>query len=302
MADGGKWMAKAIGIERRSTEQEVHHASQFVGFAREVHSTVDEGLVRQIARRHHLSLSFVSRLSKRRRGAGTLKPAMHGGGALPALGLAGRLTLGRLVAGRKTPRWTGFAAAAASDAARRRSGGPCVRMGPTREKRSPRADERGRPDVERKRRSFRGEMRPIKPRRLHLVDETETNAAMTRIYGRAGRRLGAGKWESFTAAAALGVDRASALLVAPGAVDATAFDPYVEQVPAPVLRPAEAVVWDNLRSHQQDRAAARPVRKAGARLVSLPPYSPDYRATVVEDQSPPPTCGGTPEGTRPRRR
>ena len=35
------------------------------------------------------------------------------------------------------------------------------------------------------------------------------------------------------------------------------------------------VVWDNLSPHQASAAAAA-VRRAGARLLPLPPYSPDY--------------------------
>ena len=39
--------------------------------------------------------------------------------------------------------------------------------------------------------------------------------------------------------------------------------------------PATWSVWDNLSPHQAYAAAAA-VRRAGARLLPLPPYSPDY--------------------------
>src|SRR5262249_61995411 len=90
-----------------------------------------------------------------------------------------------------------------------------------------------------------------------------------------GRRLGPREWESFTMIAALGLDGVSAPLVLPGSVDAAAFDSYVEDVLAPVLRPGDVVIWDNLPTHQ-GRAAAAAVRGAGARLMFLSPYSPDY--------------------------
>jgi transposase len=44
---------------------------------------------------------------------------------------------------------------------------------------------------------------------------------------------------------------------------------------APELCPGDVVVWDNLRTHQ-GHAAAAAVHRAGARLIFLSPYSPDY--------------------------
>src|SRR4051812_23453843 len=44
-----------------------------------------EGSQRQIARRFRVSLSFVSRLLRRRRRTGSLDPKPHGGGRPPAL-------------------------------------------------------------------------------------------------------------------------------------------------------------------------------------------------------------------------
>lgn len=247
-----------------------------------VAASVDEGeeSQREIAERYRVSLSFVSRLLKRRREVGTLEPAPHGGGPSPVLDAADRLKLGRLVADHNDDTLKEL---------RDRGGFKCSlttiwrtlrRMGLTRKKKSRHAAERDRPDVQRKRRSFRAKMKRIKPSRLLFLDETGVTTAMTRAYARSPRGVRAagtapGKWESYTVVAALGAAGAVAPLALPGALDAAAFDSYVEQVLAPVLRPGDVVVWDNLPAHH-DRAAARAVRRAGARLVWLPPYSPDY--------------------------
>jgi transposase len=63
-----------------------------------VAATVDEGCrsQREIARLFRVSLSFVSRLLKRRREAGTLAPQPHRGGPRPAPGFAARWRLRRL--------------------------------------------------------------------------------------------------------------------------------------------------------------------------------------------------------------
>ena len=75
--------------------------------------------------------------------------------------------------------------------------------------------------------------------------------------------------------AALGLDGAHAPLVIPGPLDAAAFETYVTDVLAPQLRPGDVVIWDRVPTHHC-RAAAAAVHRAGARLMSLSPYSPDY--------------------------
>jgi transposase len=239
-----------------------------------------EGPQREIARLFRVSLSFVSRLLKRRRENGTLAPEPHGGGPPPVLGAADRWRLIKLVEEHNDD---------TLEELRRRGGFDCSlttiwrtlrRQGQTRKKKSQHADERDRPDVKAKRRSFRKRVKRIEPGRLQFVDESGVNTAMARIYGWAphGKRAvgsAPGKWESFSVIAALGLDGVRAPLVLPGAVDLAAFDSYVEEVLVPELRPGDVVVWDRLRSHQ-GRDAAAAVRRTGARLMFLSPYSPDY--------------------------
>jgi transposase len=58
-------------------------------------------------------------------------------------------------------------------------------------------------------------------------------------------------------------------------VTGAAFLAYVEQVLVPTLKPGAVVVLDNLPAHKP--AAIRDViEAAGATLLFLPPYSPDF--------------------------
>src|SRR6185503_9104233 len=66
----------------------------------------------------------------------------------------------------------------------------------------------------------------------------------------------------------------TAPIVIPGAVDTAAFETYVQDVLAPQLHPGDVVAWDNLNPHKAT-AAAKAVRRMGARVVPLPPVSPD---------------------------
>jgi hypothetical protein len=72
----------------------------------------------------------------------------------------------------------------------------------TRKKKDLHADERDRPDVQTKRRSFRRKVRRIEPKRLVFVDETGVTTAMTSAYGWAprGQRVtgsAPASWETF---------------------------------------------------------------------------------------------------------
>ena len=61
----------------------------------------------------------------------------------------------------------------------------------------------------------------------------------------------------------------------PGAVDGAAFVAYAERILAPSLRPGQVVILDNLSAHKS-AGARTAVEAVGARLLFLPPYSPDF--------------------------
>ena len=60
-----------------------------------------------------------------------------------------------------------------------------------------------------------------------------------------------------------------------GPMNGAAFLAYAEQVLAPELRPGDIVIMDNLPAHKIS-GAREAIEKAGARLLFLPPYSPDF--------------------------
>lgn len=64
-------------------------------------------------------------------------------------------------------------------------------------------------------------------------------------------------------------------MVLDGAIDRDAFQAYVERVLIPDLKPGDIVILDNLPSHKAPAAQAA-IEAAGASLLFLPPYSPDF--------------------------
>ena len=103
---------------------------------------------------------------------------------------------------------------------------------------------------------------------------------MARTHGRApkGERLICavphGHWHTTTFLCGLRTTGLVAPLVLDGAIDGAAFRAYSEQFLAPTLAPGDIVVLDNLSSHKV--SGVREIIEArGARLLYLPPYSPD---------------------------
>lgn len=130
------------------------------------------------------------------------------------------------------------------------------------------------------REAWRAEFAAIDASRFVFLDETGTNTAMARRYGRAprGERVDGpvphGHWKAVTLTAAIRLDGVGGCLAFDGATNAATFETYVEQVLAPTLRPGDIVVMDNLPAHK-GATVERLIKAAGAEVRRLPAYSPD---------------------------
>ena len=60
-----------------------------------------------------------------------------------------------------------------------------------------------------------------------------------------------------------------------GPINRLAFETYVARVLVPELRPGDVVIMDNLSSHKGPQIRTM-IEAAGAGLLYLPPYSPDF--------------------------
>src|ERR1700730_9203583 len=150
-------------------------------------------------------------------------------------------------------------------------------------KKSLHASEQDRADVARRRLRWKKYQDRLDPARLVFIDETWAKTNMTRSHGRCakGKRLVAkvphGRWRTLTFLAALRADRTDAPYVLDGPVNGQSFRAYVEQLLVPTLKPGDIVIMDNLGSHKGP-PIRRAIRAAGAKLLFLPPYSPDLTA------------------------
>jgi transposase len=124
-------------------------------------------------------------------------------------------------------------------------------------------------------------LKEIDPQRLIFIDEAAAKTNMTRTRGRAPRgqrvieRVPHGHWQTTTMIAAIRTSGACAPAVVTGATDGDVFRSYVQHVLVPELRPGDVVVLDNLQAHKA-AGVQQMIESAGAMLLYLPPYSPDY--------------------------
>ena len=121
----------------------------------------------------------------------------------------------------------------------------------------------------------------LDPDRLIFIDETGTSTNMARLRGRCRRgerligKVPHGHWKITTFVAGLRRDAITAPFVIDQPMNSAIFKAYLEQCLVPTLKPGDIVVMDNLSSHKSDEVR-QIIEAAGANLLYLPPYSPDF--------------------------
>jgi transposase len=153
-------------------------------------------------------------------------------------------------------------------------------LGLATQKKSLHASERDTARVQEARAVYRRRLAALDIRRLKFVDEAGVNLALTRLYGRAprGKRAVGSVPQNYgpnvTILGTLGRQGLQAVMTVDGATDTEVFRTYVKHVLGPTLVPGDMVVMDNLRAHKSV-GIQQSIARRGARLLCLPPYSPD---------------------------
>jgi len=143
------------------------------------------------------------------------------------------------------------------------------------------AAERDRPDVAERRAVWHEQLAAEAVAALVFVDESGANTKMTRLRGRAlgGERLLAriphGHYQTSTLISGVRLEGPCAPWLFGGSMNGEMFLAWVRQGLAPTLRPGDVVILDNLSTHKV-RGVRKAIEAVGARLLYLPPYSPDF--------------------------
>lgn len=130
------------------------------------------------------------------------------------------------------------------------------------------------------REEWKSEQHLLDPTKLVFLDESGAATNMARSRGRCprGERLKAsvphGHWKTTTFLAGLRHDEIVAPLVIDQPMNGEIFLAYIEQFLAPTLKAGDIVILDNLPAHKV-YGVREAIEARGAKLVYLPPYSPD---------------------------
>lgn len=155
---------------------------------------------------------------------------------------------------------------------------PCLRLDT--QKKTIHARELDRPEVQKRRLEFIREQLKLNVRRLVFLDESGFRLGTPPAYGwapigdKAPGKATHGAWKTITMIGAIALNGWRGFMTVQAATDREVFKAYVAQVLVPNLRRGDIVVMDNLSAHKDAEATAS-IRRAGARVLFLPPYSPD---------------------------
>jgi len=116
---------------------------------------------------------------------------------------------------------------------------------------------------------------------LIFIDETGTSTNLARLRGRCRRgarligKVPHGHWKITTFVAGLRSNAITAPFVIDRPMNSAIFKTYLEQCLVPTLKLGDIVVMDNLSSHKSQEVR-QIIEAAGAKLLYLPPCSPDF--------------------------
>jgi transposase len=121
----------------------------------------------------------------------------------------------------------------------------------------------------------------VRVNQLIFLDEFGASTTMQRTHGRAapGERIVTkvphGHWKMISTIAAMTTKGVIASASFDGATDAELFVTFIREALIPVIKPGQVLVMDNLPAHLSP-LVDQLIEAAGARVIRLPPYSPDF--------------------------
>ena len=143
------------------------------------------------------------------------------------------------------------------------------------------AIEQNREDVKAKRDAWRKYQSEMYIDKLVFLDESGINTGMTRLYGRSSSNervidyMPDVRFERISILSSIRANGDMVPLVFEGALNGELFKEYISQCLAPTLHKGDIVIMDNLTSHKV-KGVIEPIIAAGASVIYLPPYSPDF--------------------------
>jgi transposase len=118
-------------------------------------------------------------------------------------------------------------------------------------------------------------------RRLVFVDEMGSNTSLHELYAysprgeRAYCSVARNRGKNTTLLSSMSLSGMGPSMVVEGGANGAVFEGYLREMLLPALGEEDVVVMDNLSVHKSERVREM-IEGVGARVLYLPPYSPDF--------------------------
>jgi transposase len=122
----------------------------------------------------------------------------------------------------------------------------------------------------------------LRAERLVFVDEMGSNTSLHELYAysprgqRAYCSVARNRGKNTTLLSSMSLRGMGSSMVVEGATDGAVFEGYLREMVVPALEEGDVVVMDNLSVHKKSETVRELIEGAGAQVIYLPPYSPDF--------------------------
>ena len=119
-------------------------------------------------------------------------------------------------------------------------------------------------------------------KRLVFVDEMGSNTSLHELYAysprgeRAYCSVARNRGKNMTLLSSMTFSGMGPSMVVEGGTNGAVFEGYLRAMLVPALREGDVVVMDNLSVHKKSETVRELIEGAGAQVLYLPPYSPDF--------------------------
>lgn len=118
-------------------------------------------------------------------------------------------------------------------------------------------------------------------KRLVFVDEMGSNTSLHQLYAYSPRgekahcSVARNRGKNTTLLSSMSLSGMGPSMVVEGGANGAVFEGYLREMLVPALEEGDVVVMDNLSVHKSERVRDM-IEEAGAEILYLPPYSPDF--------------------------
>jgi transposase len=241
--------------------------------------------IRELAKRFHVAKSFIQKLLKQYKETGDISPRPQGGSPPTKLNSEQLGTLVEIIEENNDATLEELCELLYEKTevrvSRATMGRITQKLNYSFKKKTLHAAEKESERVQQRRVDYWSDIRDINPANLIFIDESGVNLAMLRLYARAliGKRARGTRpqkrGKNISVISAISLEQVIASVNIYGAVDGVTFEGFIIKELVPRIKEGDCVIMDNAKIHLGEMVREM-IEEAKAKLVYLPPYSPEF--------------------------